>query len=287
MQSSFRPSVFLSCWLACLVALGGWRSVQAEDQPTFRDLVRKFAKDKDGKLLAQQIGLSKKVEHVVALEYTILLATADGEKPMDPKSHKFELGDEIRIRIEPIGDAYIYIFTEGSSGQRQCLLPKTDRGEKSPFVKAGSKVVLPDDGGSIQFVPPAGTEQLLVVAAEKPTNDLTAMANVVFGKPDDQLTPAEKAIKKTLKAKVNAKLQSMRRQQSESVSYRGLLTKEALGKVAAKVEQSGSTRSVLEEPPHGKEGGTFAMIASTKKEDPTNLLVHIALTSINKKPQKP
>jgi hypothetical protein len=190
------------------------------------------------------------------------------------------------VRIEPIDDAYIYIFTEGPTGQRQCLLPKNDRGEKAPFVKRGTKVHLPDDGW-IEFSPPAGTEQLLVVATEKPTEDLAGLANVVFGKPDDELTPKEKEIKKTLQAKAKARLESIRRRQSESITYRGLLTREALGKVADQVQREGGFRSVLEEPPTGKQSATFAMVASTRQDDRPSLMVRIALTSVAGKSGRP
>ncbi len=280
-------------WLGAACLLGGlamtWTAAPAaaEEGLRFRDLVRKYAEDKDGSLLAKQMGFSDSVKHVVALEYTILLKRGEGEKAVDPASHQFELGDEIRVQIQPIDDAYIYIFTEGASGQRQCLLPKTDRGEKAPLVKAGSRVELPDDGSAFQFAPPPGTEQLLVVATEKPAADLAGLANVVFAKPDDVLSEKEKEIKKTLRAKASAKLESIRKRQSGSITYRGLLSDKAMAKLADEVRRQGPTRSVLEEPPTGQAQGTFAMVASTEEDDSPSLLVSISLKSVASKPERP
>jgi hypothetical protein len=257
-----------------------------EEESTFRDLVRKYAKDGDGKTLAKKIGFSKDVEHVVALEYSILLLTADGKKTpvADIKTHQFRLGDRIHVKIQPVGSSFIYILHEGASGHRVCLLPTSE--EKPPFVKAGDSLVLPDDG-CFEFAEPPGNEQLLVVATEKPVSDLAGLANVVFNKPDDQLTPQEKEIKSSIRAKVQERLKSIRDQQAGTTTYRGLLSDDAMQEFTRDVQQRGATDTVIEEPAAGKTGSTFAMVASTKSEARPTLFVTIPLRSVALKSGRP
>lgn len=249
-----------------------------EDETTFRDLVRRYTKDGDGKTLAKKIGFSKDVEHVVALEYSVLLVADGKETPVgDLKSHQFKLGDRIRVKIQPVGNAYIYILHEGASGHRLCLLPTSE--EKPPFVKAGESVSLPADG-YFEFAEPPGNEQLLVVATEKPVSDLGGLANVVFNKPDEQLTPQEKEIKNSIKAKVQERLKSIRDHQAEASTYRGLLSDDAMQDFTRDVKQRGTTETVIEEPAGGKATSTFAMVASTQSQAQPALYVTIPLRSI-------
>jgi hypothetical protein len=250
----------------------------ADDEMTFRDLVRKYTKDGDGKTLAKNIGFSKDVEHVVALEYAVLLKAGGKETPVaDLKTYQFKLGDRIRVKIQPVSNAYIYILHEGASGHRLCLLPTSE--EKPSLVKGGDSVSLPEDG-YFEFAEPPGNEQLLVVATEKPISDLAGLTNVVFNKPDDQLTPQEKEIKKNIKAKVQERLKSIREHQAETTTYRGLLGDEAMKDFSRDVKRSGATETVIEEPAGGKTGSTFTMVATTKSDAQPALFVTIPLRSV-------
>ncbi len=253
---------------------------------TFRDLVRKYAKDGDATTLTKKIGFSKNIEHVVALEYAVLVITPDGKKvPVaDIKTHQFRIGDRIQVKIQPVGNSHIYILHEGSSGQRLCLLPTNE--EKPPFVKAGESVVLPQDG-FFEFAEPPGNEQLLVVATEKPVSDLAALANVVFHKPDDQLTPQETEIKNSIRAKVQERLQSIREQQAAATTYRGLLNDDGLEEIHREVRQRGAAETVIEEPVAGGNGSAFAMVASSKIDAQPTLLVTIPLRSVAVKSGRP
>jgi len=249
-----------------------------DDEITFRDLVRKYTKDGDGKTLATKIGFSKDVEHVVALEYSILLIAGGKETPVaDVKTHHFKLGDRIRVKIEPVSGAHIYILHEGASGNRVCLLPTSN--EKAPFVKGGGSISLPEDG-YFEFAEPPGNEQLLVVATEKPVVDLAGLTNVVFNKPDDQLTPQEKEIKNSIKAKVEQRLKSIRDRQAETTTYRGLLSKDAMQDFTRDVKRKDATETVIEEPAGKGNGSTFTMVASTKSDARPALFVTIPLRSV-------
>lgn len=264
--------------LAAALLLHWAATVASAEEATLRDLVRKYAKDGNGQTLAKKIGFTKTPEHVVALEYSVLLTTDGKETAIaDLKSHQFKLGDRIRVKIEPVGSAYLYILHEGASGTRTCLLPTSD--EKAPLVSAGKSVILPDDG-FFEFTEPPGDEQLLVVATEKPISDLAGLANVVFNKPDEQLTAQEKEIKQGIKAKVHKRLNSIREHQAAMTTYRGLLSEDAMQDFTKKVEQSSATETAIEEPAGGNKTSTFSMVACSKADAPPTLYVTIPLRSV-------
>jgi hypothetical protein len=283
MKRSYSGSFLVIALSACLVPLALLEAASAAE-PTPRDIVRKYIKEGDGKGLGQLIGFTKEVEHVVALDYAVLVRTDGEEKEVDPNEHQFEIGDQIRVRIQPVKDAYIYIFYHGASGEKKCLLPEVGRGEVAPLVKGGAEVRLPEDG-HLELVAPPGRDELIVAATEAPVSDLAGLANVVFKKPDEELTPEEKEIKKGLIASVNKALESIRARQGSK--YRGLLTEDAMEEYSCKVRQTGKTRALLEEPPHEGSGSTFVMAASTVRGDRPNLLVTISLTSVAPPEGKP
>jgi len=260
---------------AVLVAVGA-AGAQAQES-NFSDLVRKYSKTQDAAAAAQlaaKIGVDK-VDGVVALEYKVLHKVGDKENNIDPNTHKFSLGDKIRVRIEPLNQMYIYIFHEGASGERVCLLPTEE--EVPPLAKGNKELDLPTDG-YFEFAAPPGDEKLIVVATEKPIADLAGLSNVVFKKPEEELTPKEKEIKEKLKASGQKVLQNIRAR-NDQTAYRGILSDEALQKLG-----EGKSRGItVEEPIHGKTTSSFAAATSSGGERP-QLLISIPLKSIGKKP---
>ena len=97
-----------------LVAVCAWASTATQsalaEEPTFRDLTRKYFKDGNGADLAKLVGYTEPVKKVIALEYKVLLFENGKEAPVDPKTHKFKVGDKIRVSIEPLSDYYVYIY---------------------------------------------------------------------------------------------------------------------------------------------------------------------------------
>lgn len=213
------------------------------------------------------------------MDYTVVLRQDGQEKDVDPQAQQFQIGDKILVKVQPVTDAYIYIFYQGASGEKACLLPKEDRGETAPLIKGGTTVKLPEDG-YFEFVAPPGSEELIVVATEKPVPDLAGLSNVVFKKADEELTPEEQEIKKTLKATVNKTLTSIRDRQAKSNKFRGLLNDEAMQQYTQSVRKTSATRGVIEEPPHGASGSTFVVSASTDRNDAASLMVSIPLKSV-------
>jgi len=246
------------------------------DEPTVRDLVRKFVKQQELAKADNPEALPGELRKVIALEYTVLLKKADEEVPVDPHATSFQLGDRIRVQIQPLSDLYIYIFHEGASGNRSCLLPSEE--ETPPLAKRDQVLRLPNDGGYFEFEPPAGDERLIVVATETPV-DVKVLTTLVFKAPDEKLTPEEEAIQQKLKGRVHKTLKSIREQVSQGTKFRGLFSDELLNEVGDELKGTTTTRAVLEEPPHGKQASTFTMSVSPDKEGATELFVSIPLKS--------
>jgi hypothetical protein len=264
-----------------LLAIFGLPSALSAEEPTFRDLSRKYFKDGDGKEIAKLVGYTQPVKNVIAIDYKVLMFKNGKETAVDPKTHEFKVGDKVRVVIEPLNDYYVYIFHIGASGESSFLLPTQD--ENPPLAKAGKAVGLPDDG-FLEFTEPTGDEALLVVATEKPVADRTVLAKVLAKKPGETDTPEELAMRKTLKATVKKALKSVHERQQDAldktVTWRGLTADpKAREDLAADVKKRKVTEGTFEEPTIGKTGGTSAVYASENKDEQAKLLVNIPLKS--------
>jgi hypothetical protein len=210
----------------------------------------------------------------VALEYTVLLLQDGKEQPVNPNDYKFVVGDRFLVRIQPKDDMYTYIFTEGPTGQRSCLLPTSE--EQPPFVKAGKVIELPN-GEFFEFTPPPGEEKLIVVALAEPSKDLAALSNVVFHKPDELLTEGEKEQKAKLMKQYEQKMQTSTKAKNDAAKTRGVLKNETLSKFNQELAQT--KHGTIEEPPHGDETSSFAMAVSLAGAGKPELLININLKS--------
>jgi hypothetical protein len=252
------------------------------EEPTFRDLTRKYFKDGDGSDLAKLVGYDQPVKKVIALEYKVLLFDGGKERPVDPKTYQFKVGDRIRVNIEPLSDYYVYIFHVGASGESGFLLPTTD--EHPPLAKAGKPVALPDDG-FFQFSEPPGEETLEVVAAEKPVADRTVLARVLTKKPGEKDTPEEAAVRTSLKATRKKVLKSFAEAQKEinehTVMWRGITAEQKpRQQLAEDIRTRGVKEGTFEEP---TANGTSAVYMSAQEGGQPRLLVSIPLKSVDSK----
>jgi hypothetical protein len=116
-----------------------------------------------------------------------------------------------------------------------------------------------------------------VVATTEPSKDLAALANVVFRKPDQLLTPAEQAEKSKLLGEYRQKLESTLKDKVAGAKTRGILKKETVDAFAKDVQIK--NRGTVEEAPHGNETSTFAMAVSQEKVGKPELLINISLKS--------
>jgi len=214
----------------------------------------------------------------VALEYTILLAKDGQERPVDPNTYQFAVGDQFLVRIEAKDDMFIYVFTEGPEGEKSCLQP-TDQ-ERPPFVKKGERIELPGDG-LFQFATPPGEEKFIVVATAEPSKDLASLANVVFRKPNQLLTAAEQEQKAKLLGEYKQKMESTLKEKVAGAKTRGVLKKESVDAFAKDLQAK--KRGVIEEPPSNGETSSFAMAVSTPEGGKPQMLLTISLKSIHKK----
>jgi hypothetical protein len=269
-----------------LVAVCAWASMAMQDalaeEPTFRDLTRKYFKDGNGTDLAKLVGYTDPVKKVIAMEYKVLLFEDGKEVPVDPKTHEFRVGDKIRVSIEPLSDYYVYIYHVGASGQGGFLLP--DKDEDPPLAKKGRPVALPDDG-FFEFAVPPGEETLMVVAAEKPIADRAVLASILSKKPGEKDTPEEEAVRKTLKATRKKVLKSVEETSKEildhTVMWRGIAAEEKpMQQLADEIRTRGVKEGTFEEP---TTNGTSALYMSSKEEGQPRLLVSIPLKSVGSK----
>lgn len=206
----------------------------------------------------------------IALEYTVIAIDDTGkERFVDPHMHTFKVGDSFLVRIKPQDDVYVYVFNEGPTGERTCLLPAGD--EKPPLVKTGVEISLPDDGGFFTFAEPAGEEKLIVVALQEPSDDLKLLTSAVFkaGRAGAApLTSAQAAAKKDADATMDA----IRKRSADGVQSRG-----PVRKVVERADGLGAGRRVIHvEPPQGNETSSYGIAVST--DDP-ELFLDIPLRS--------
>mgnify|MGYP003340838369 CR=1 FL=1 len=126
--------------LAAVVAIMPCQAAEPAAQIRERNVIRKQ--------------LPKNVKSI-ALEYTVLAVDDSGkERFVDPHKHTFKVGDSFLVRIKPQDDVYVYVFNEGPTGERACLLPSGD--EKPPLVKSGVEISLPADALVVQVAVPRG-----------------------------------------------------------------------------------------------------------------------------------
>jgi hypothetical protein len=261
--------------LAAIAALACAHSAAA-DEPSFRDLARKFSKDGNGSDLAKLVGFPEPVKKLIALEYKVVLFQDGKEVPIDPKVQHFKAGDRILVRIEPLCDCYIYVYEMGAGVAAKFLVPEKDEGP--PLAKAGRPVALPD-GGRLRLSESAGEKILLVVAAEKPIANRAALANVLSKKTSEEYTPEEQAIRKTLKATRKKLFRSMaegrKETQEHTVIWRPIGGTHPFGTLVQDVHARGAKDGTFEQP---AASGTTALYMSCRGDDAQpRLLVNIPL----------
>ncbi len=250
------------------------------DDITVRDLVRRYFKDGNGEQLAQVLGWKDEAKQVIALDYTVLLwdpVKKDETAVRNPDNHQFKLGDSIRITIQPLTDAYIYIYHRGASGENSFLLPV--EGEQAPLVKAGQTLALPEDG-YLEFGEPPGEEELLVIAAKEKVADLAALAKVLNQKPEED-TPAQSKQRKGL----NIISKKMKQKNNKKYRHKLALAERGMGSSKSggrEVHNWLVDRAVIKELAGGKTDATLAVVASNKNTKQLKMLVTIPLKSVKK-----
>jgi hypothetical protein len=213
-----------------------------------------------------------KTVNSLALEYTIISVDDSGtQKPVDPHAHIFNVGDSFVVRIKPQDDVYVYVFNEGPTGERACLLPTA--GEQPLLVKSGVEISLPDDGGFFTFSEPAGAEKLVVVALSEPNEDLRLLSSVFFtgGRAGNTKLSSEH---EAATRQIDAGVKALRERAAKGVQSRGPIRKvversEGLG---------GNDRITHVEPPADGESSSYGIAVAA---DTPELFLDISLRSTN------
>ena len=273
--------------LAGLVAMARVDRALADDpQVRFRDLVFKSFEEDDPAPVGKEIGLKDKKVDVTALEYKVLLVRgADDEGTyVDPKTHRFKIGDRIRLTVRPLSKSYVYVYHVGASGKGVFLVPGEDEEPRS--YQGKDSIKLPEEG-YFEFRLPPGDEKLFVVASAKPVEDRAVLAKVVTSGDDRNDTPEMRQVRQGLNAVVKdvvtSAVEKEQERREKTVMYRGLFSTGAekekfLKDVRGRRVQRGS----LELPPEKKGEGTLVVsfrAADLPKDVGTGMLVTIPLRS--------
>lgn len=147
------------------------RAQEKSIQLPSRGILRKIV-DRDGNVSGELAEQGIKTATVVT--YKILLVQNGMQQFVDEGDYVFKLGQQFRLAIEVDSDLYLFVLHEAPDGKRSVLIPDPQFEATAPKAKKGSVIILPDDNTCFEFVPPTGTERLLVLASPKnrPTKEL-------------------------------------------------------------------------------------------------------------------
>ena len=192
----------------------------------------------------------------LALEYTVISIDDNGrERHVDPNAYTFAVGDSFLVRIRPQDDVYVYVFNEGPTGDRVCLLPS--EGEQPHLVKKGAEIALPDDGGYFMFSEPAGEEKLVVVALSEPNDDLRLLTSAVF-KSGRSAAATLSSAQREAKKQADSGMESLRQRAGKGVQSRG-----PVRKLVERVDGLGAGERVTHvEPPQAGETSSYGIAVS-------------------------
>ena len=227
-------------------------------------------------------GLPAGFNQVVAVEYSVLLRKEGVEQAVDSATYCFQPGDKVRVRIQPLSDLYFHVFYEASDGRKLCLVPN-DR--NAPRVaKPDQPLELPTDGNVFEFdATMEGRETLTVVATKQPNDDLAVACDALCKKAEDKLTPDELTKRGEMRTRFQNMLQTLEDRQGAAVSFRGVVTKQALSDLSSRLTSDDAATLHIEEPPQASRTTALAVSISKPGKPPT-LLVTIPLRAAPPKP---
>ena len=117
----------------------------------------------------------------LGLRYAVLKRDPAGAyHEIDPDT-TFRTGDAIRLQVETNTSGYLYVVTQGTSGQWQLLFPRPDVASGSNHVDGHTKLEVPGHNGQWKFDEHAGTEKLFLLLARQPQPDLDKLIYTIGG----------------------------------------------------------------------------------------------------------
>jgi hypothetical protein len=122
----------------------------------------------------------------LALRYSLLKQSNDGDYvEVDPDT-VFRSGDRIKVSVEANDAAHLYIVQQGSSKAWNVLFPNDETTQGDNRIERSRRVTIPA-GGRFTFDDQAGTERLFIVLSRTAEPDLEKM---IYDLSRKQATPA-------------------------------------------------------------------------------------------------
>jgi hypothetical protein len=106
--------------------------------------------------LAEQVKSLSQGPH--RMELTLEFKDGDAWRAVDP-GLVFNTNDRVRFRMRPNFDGYLYVMSQGTSGQYGTLFPRQDTGEQNR-IQAGKEYIVPATQGWFRITGPPGQDIL-------------------------------------------------------------------------------------------------------------------------------
>jgi len=110
-----------------------------------------------------------KKEKYIGISYQIALIKENGEFKIVPKSRIFKSGERVKLLVRTNRPGYMTILNVGPKGNTNVLF--------SEYVEAYTIYEIPKSG-AFKFVPPPGTEKLIIMLSNKPNLVTQSYASV-------------------------------------------------------------------------------------------------------------
>ena len=111
----------------------------------------------------------------IGLRYSLLLHQQDGTYAEVSPSKVFHSGDQLRISVMANQPGYLYMISQGSSGNWSPVFPGAGSARDANRVESGHLYQFPSGKDSIRFDQHPGDEKLFLIVSRQPLTDLDAM----------------------------------------------------------------------------------------------------------------
>ena len=119
----------------------------------------------------------------LGLRYSILKETRGSLAEVVPDT-VFKAGDKIRLSVMSNQRGFLYVISRGSSGIWTPLFPHPESSQKSNEIVAGRKYQVPGgDGEYFTFDERSGKEQIFILLAQQPVEDLDTLISTISSAP--------------------------------------------------------------------------------------------------------
>ena len=119
----------------------------------------------------------------LGLRYSILKETRGALAEVKPDA-VFKAGDKIRLSVMSNQKGFLYVISRGTSGIWTPLFPHPESSQKSNEVVAGRQYQVPGgEGEFFVFDERAGKEQIFILLAQQPVEDLDTLISTISSPP--------------------------------------------------------------------------------------------------------